>query len=338
MDTKVIDDSQWHSLISWSKEHFSTLPWRVNRSLYHTLISEFMLQQTTVATVIPKFKQFCEKYPSWDELSQASTEDILVLWSGLGYYQRARRLKALCESTTEQYFIENIESKKWEGIGPYTKNALLSLALDRNFFALDANLNRIFSRLKICPDSSEMFSVLKNHGPRVLNEALMDLGRVYCKAHNPKCTECLLKNACPSAGKVPIYKKKSSKPKIQLIRFIVPSGSFQYLGLPKSTGQWIQGFIELPTFSLSTQERRVVEEYPLIGDYIEEFIDLENPLQSFTNTITKYRFLNSIYLLSESKFLALLRKSNIENIYRPCSREETWSGLSSNILSNFDRS
>lgn len=333
-ESKIMDYSHWSLLTRWSKEHFSHLPWRVNRSLYHTLISEMMLQQTTVSTVIPKFQQFCNKYPTWNALGKAPIEDILALWAGLGYYQRARRLKALCESVQEEFFIENLESQKWTGVGPYTKNALLALGLNRKFFALDANLKRVFERLKISSTSPMMSNVLEQHSPRELNEALMDLGRVYCKAHNPKCVECLLKDICPSAGQIPPYKRRSSRPKIELIRLVVSSEEHpkHYLGTLKKAGQWIEGFIELPTFILCNQDGRLEQEYPNIGDYIEEYVDLKKPLKCFSSAITKYQFSNSVHRISENDFISLLRKSNISEPYDPYGAKDSWSSLSQKIL------
>ena len=323
----------FEGLLSWSQEKFADLPWRSDRSFYKTLLSEVMLQQTTVATVVPKFSAFIEKYPSWPDLARAPLDDVLRLWTGLGYYQRARRLKALVESVTQDEFIANILNKKWLGVGPYTLNALLSIGLNRPYLAMDANLNRVFSRLQLSQADLSIQKLLQHYNPRDMNEALMDLGRMICKARSPKCELCFFKKICPSAGKVEDLPKKAKKPAIDLIRLIVRVDN-SYLGWVKEKGFWLEGYIEFPTFLLTPQPGSLGRQYQVIGDYAEDFINLSKPLATIKSTITEYKFTNKFYEISFSSFEALLHSHNLVTTdYQVFNHKQRWSSLTLKALS-----
>lgn len=323
----------WKQLQEWSLKAHQDLPWRKNRNLYYTLVSEVMLQQTTVQTVIPKFEAFINKFPTWGDLQQAQLDDVLALWSGLGYYQRVRRLHALVQSTSLNYFSENIEKEKWNGIGLYTKNALLAIGQNKNAVALDANVKRILSRQQIDPQSPELFQLFELYGPRVVHEALMDLGRVYCKARSPYCSECFFSTSCPSSGQVVDEKIVKKQIHTTLLRFIVHRKKENLLlGEEKKSGQWLQGYRELPTFSLSSEEG-LDKQYLAVGDFIEDYLDLQQPLFQIKNTITKYKFENLIYHISEQKFLEILEKlSYSQDKYQFFKLDQKFSSLTHKIL------
>ena len=137
-------------LIEWSQREFSDLPWRTKRSLYHTLVSEIMLQQTTVSTVLNHFERFIQKFPTLHQLSQISEDDIIVEWKGLGYYRRARNLLKIAKMIDSKFQGEiptNYDTLiTIDGIGPYTANALIAMGTNQPALALDANLERVLSR------------------------------------------------------------------------------------------------------------------------------------------------------------------------------------------------
>ena len=189
------------------------LPWRVSKKspkkLYYRLLSEFMLQQTQVKTVLPYFKNFLLHFPNLESLSRSSEKKILKLWEGLGYYRRARHLLATSKIIVKEYKSKLpkkiIELKKMPGIGDYTANALLALIHNKPTIAIDGNVKRVFSRITNKSEDKIDFNKLieinkkslfgtKRHSDFV--EALMEFGALICKPKEPACFKCNIKNAC----------------------------------------------------------------------------------------------------------------------------------------------
>lgn len=143
-------------LLRWYGANKRALPWRENKDPYKVWVSEIMLQQTKVDTVIPYFNQFIAKYPTTYALAEADEEDVLKSWEGLGYYSRARNLQAAVREVVEKYdgkvpdVKENLGELK--GVGPYTKGAILSIAFDQPEPAVDGNVMRVFSRVLLIND------------------------------------------------------------------------------------------------------------------------------------------------------------------------------------------
>jgi A/G-specific adenine glycosylase len=199
-------------LIEWSHSKYNDLPWREERSLYTTLVSEIMLQQTTVATVRNHYKRFIKQFPNLMSLKKASEEELTIAWKGLGYYRRARNLKKaatyLVDHHQGEFPLEVSELIKAPGIGDYTANALVAIGANQRGLALDANLERVLSRLyhidiekgpKLTKHLYQLFhegKILANETSyRDLNEALMDLGRNICQARRAQCDLCPFKLA-----------------------------------------------------------------------------------------------------------------------------------------------
>ena len=297
MNSRDIQD-----LIVWSKENFSSLIWRVDRNFYKTLVSEIMLQQTTVATVSKKILDFLTAFPTWSSLALASEEDVMREWKGLGYYQRARRLHRLVQLFNNEFELQQalFQEVKIPGIGPYTQASLISIGMNQPALAIDANIRRVLNRYlaKDLPDRElNLFyqSYLKDYSPCAFNEALMDLGRVYCTALEARCDECLLRHSCQSAGKISsdYFNKKiiKDKKKYTLARLIrVKNG--QLLGFKKKPGEWLEGYWELPTFIVDISE---FKHYP----YIDSSEILEDPLFSIKSTITTHSFTNLVFMAEQ---------------------------------------
>ncbi len=219
--------------MSWYDNNKRNLPWRVSKKspkkLYYRLLSEFMLQQTQVKTVLPYFKKFTEKYKSLKSLSTSNEKDVLKLWEGLGYYRRARNLlttsKILVNKFNSRLPKSRDEIKKLPGIGDYTASAMLALVHDRPAIALDGNVKRVFSRIlnkeierinfeKVINDNSKKLFYLKRNSD--LAEALMEFGALICKPKNPNCSDCCLKRNCKylrSNSKINFLRKKIIKNK-----------------------------------------------------------------------------------------------------------------------------
>jgi A/G-specific adenine glycosylase len=200
-------------ILAWYDNNRRILPWRVSKrstkKLYYRLLSEFMLQQTQVKTVIPYFKAFILKYPTLKSLSLSSETRVLKLWEGLGYYRRARNLlitsKILINEHNSKLPKSLINIKKLPGIGDYTGNALLAFIHDHPTIAIDGNVKRVFSRVLNKNENEIDFNKLieinkKNLFKTKRNsdfvEALMEFGALICKPKEPKCYSCSIKNTC----------------------------------------------------------------------------------------------------------------------------------------------
>jgi A/G-specific adenine glycosylase len=200
-------------ILSWYDNNKRTLPWRVSKNspkkLYYRLLSEFMLQQTQVKTVIPYFYKFIEKFKTLELLSKSNEKKILKLWEGLGYYRRARNLLASSKIIVQKYNSklphELKEIKKLPGIGDYTANALLGIIYNKPTIAIDGNVKRVFSRLLNKKEFKIDFKKLININKKKLFktkrnsdfvEALMEFGALICKPKDPKCSICNLNMDC----------------------------------------------------------------------------------------------------------------------------------------------
>lgn len=199
-------------LLDWYKINQRILPWRESHNPYRIWLSEVMLQQTQVSTVIPYFNRFVSRYPTVQELAEAEEDDVLKLWEGLGYYSRARRLIPCAKMVVEMFdgvFPEDYNSMiKLPGIGSYTAGAILSIAYNLKYPAVDGNVMRVFSRLfKMENDISDtkskkifeekVFETLPSDR-RHFNQALMELGATICTPTTPKCEACPLCLECES--------------------------------------------------------------------------------------------------------------------------------------------
>lgn len=200
------------SLLAWYKENGRhELPWRKTRDPYKILVSELMLQQTQVPRVIPKYSAFIERFPTLKDLAQANRTEVLQLWQGLGYNNRAVRLHALAK--INKLPKERKELLKLPGIGPYTAGAVQIFAYNTPAVSVDVNVERVLQRVFVVNDI-ELLAVelLKKSGdPHAWQSALMDFGSAVC-TRNPKCNTCPLYDECKSKGVRPDEKTaKQSK-------------------------------------------------------------------------------------------------------------------------------
>jgi A/G-specific adenine glycosylase len=202
------------SLAAWYRLHGrAALPWRVTRDPYFTLVSEFMLQQTQVDRVVPKFEAFVARFPDFRTLARSSTADVLREWKGLGYNSRAIRLKQAAEAVCERFGGEMPREepllRRLPGVGPYTAAAVRAFAFNLDDAPVDTNIRRIVHRLfygvefppKASPRelderASELVPTGEAHD---WNSAMMDLGANLCTARAPKCLLCPLVSNCAAA-------------------------------------------------------------------------------------------------------------------------------------------
>ena len=200
-------------ILAWYDNNKRNLPWRVSKKsskkLYYRLLSEFMLQQTQVKTVIPYFKKFTNKYKTLEALSKINESQILKLWEGLGYYRRAKNLLASVKLLVKDYNskLPNTlkDIKKLPGVGDYTGNALLGFIHNYPTIAIDGNVKRVFVRYLNKKESKINFEKLIQINKKNLFitnrnsdfvEALMEFGALICRPKDPKCSQCCLNKSC----------------------------------------------------------------------------------------------------------------------------------------------
>ncbi len=341
-------------LINWSLDQHNHLPWRDNRSLYKTLVSEIMLQQTTVSTVLNHFERFLIQYPNTKSLASSTEEEICMAWKGLGYYRRARNLRKAAIDIEEKFNgqipLNLQELISISGVGEYTANAIIGIGANQKALAIDANLERVLSRiylvdeekgpklqkkLKLLFNEGKIVRNLEKFGARNLNEALMDLGRVFCQARKASCDLCPMTVKCLAfkenkALEFPVIKESTAKKKmydLDLLRVVVMKSN-KVLAYKKSESQWLAGQLEIPTLILKSEDEKL-SQYPSVN----EEITLKG-LKKFKTSITKYKINNYILEMSEKEFNTTFGKSSDYKFFPMDIKKQNYS---TSTIKTFDR-
>ena len=219
------------NILAWYDNNQRVLPWRVNKKspkkLYYRLLSEFMLQQTQVATVVPYFNNFIKDIPSISSLAKINEHKLLKYWEGLGYYSRVRNLKKTAQILEKNFngrLPSTIEELKLlPGIGDYTENAVMAIGFNKPFIPLDGNIERVIKRLlnlKLISEVSKenLISKKKILGTSIrasdYAQGLMELGALICRPKTPLCSQCPLTKNCKSFRNNDFEIIKESKKKI----------------------------------------------------------------------------------------------------------------------------
>ncbi len=219
-------------ILVWYQKNKRPLPWRLNQDPYRVWISEIMLQQTQVQTVIPYYEKFLNRFPTVLALAQAKEEDVLACWAGLGYYRRARQLHVCAKNIANQNSFPN-NAKDWQqlpGIGPYTASAIASIAYNEPIAVVDGNVIRVIARLyaltghakspalKSSVDTIAQ-TLIAPKQPGDFNQAMMELGATVCTPQSPQCHLCPVHQYCSAyqQGKVETIPAVPPKKKIQQI-------------------------------------------------------------------------------------------------------------------------
>ena len=240
------------SLLAWFRQFQRSLPWRKTKDPYHVWLSEIMLQQTRVAAVIPYYERFLERFPTVQALAEASEEEVLRLWSGLGYYSRARNLKKAARQVVAEFGGKlprnRDEILSLAGIGEYTASAITSVAFGDRSAVLDGNVARVLSRLgAIRGDLRETkrWRALKKEASRLLapeapgdwNQAMMELGATLCTPRAPQCLVCPVSAYCEGrelgvAEQLPEARKKRGAVEVALVSLVAVNSRGETLLLP----------------------------------------------------------------------------------------------------------
>ena len=198
-------------LLNWFNEHQREMPWRSNPLPYNVWVSEIMLQQTQVDTVIPYFNRFLDRFPTVHDLAKAPQDDVLKLWEGLGYYSRARNLHKAAKHVSQE--LNGELPSDYEGlqtilgIGPYCAAAITSIAFGNPVPVVDGNVFRVFTRfwgiyedIKLPTTRKMLFDRLtpeiQHVNPSSFNQGIMELGALVCSPKQPKCSSCPLSSDC----------------------------------------------------------------------------------------------------------------------------------------------
>jgi A/G-specific adenine glycosylase len=252
------------SLLCWYRRHGRDLPWRGTRNPYAILVSEFMLQQTQVATVIPYYNGWLRRFPDFASLACASENEVLRGWQGLGYYARARNLRATARMVVDRHggrFPHAIEQmQQLPGIGKYTAHAVASFAFDQRVPIVEANTARVLARLFNLRESIDSergrrtlwqlaASLLPRSDAASFNSALLDLGALICVTKKPKCNLCPVQTFCRAKNPAALPVRKSrpqTKRHIETHALIVRHGRIL---LEQSRHRW-RGMWMLPPLKL----------------------------------------------------------------------------------------
>jgi len=248
------------SLLQWYRHNGRDLPWRQTRDPYAIVVSEFMLQQTQVATAIPYYNKWLRRFPDFASVASASENDVLHAWQGLGYYSRARNLHATAKIVQARYrgvFPNDIAAiRKLPGVGCYTTNAVATFAFNQPVPIVEANSSRVLARLfdiRVPIDSAIGREKLWENAAQLVpkpnaarfNSALIDLGALVCLPDKPKCNVCPVKKFCRAKNpeSLPIKKSKPrTKRLIERHALIVSNGRVL---LEQSSARW-RGMWTLP--------------------------------------------------------------------------------------------
>ncbi len=292
-------------LIDWYVKQKISLPWRdLNPNLYRTWISEIMLQQSQVKTVIPYFNSWFKKFPDITSLANATIDEVLKSWEGLGYYRRAHYIhkasKLIIKKHNGKIPDTYVELIKVPGIGDYTASAILGIGHNLPFFAVDGNFIRVFSRVfKIKGSKSKLTKqIKKNLSQRAIidfasfNQAVMDLGRTICRPI-PACSLCPISIECLAhkhlqTDKYPQKSIKKNKPNYNVVVGIIYKKDNFIITQRKNEGL-LGGLWELPGGKIKKGETR---ENALIREIREELnitIDIKKKLPEIRHEYSHFK-------------------------------------------------
>jgi len=299
-------------ILEWYNLNKRLLPWRNTKDPYLIWLSEIMLQQTRVAQGIPYYLRFVESFPEVRDLAEASEEQVLKLWQGLGYYSRARNLHATAKIITEKYngkfpntYKELIQLR---GIGDYTASAIASICFDRPEAVVDGNVYRVLARyygVDLPINSSEGISYFKELAKRVMdtknirdyNQGIMEFGALQCTPKNPDCGQCPLQESCVALATNTIndlpVKIKKNKVRNRYFNYLVflDENKQTLLQQRKGSGIW-QNLYEFPLLETETY----VDQGEVVAN-LEAFVALKEPLE--------------IYLYNENKIVHKLSHQHL---------------------------
>ena len=261
------------ALLAWYRVHRRDLPWRRTRDPYAIWISEAMLQQTRVETVIPYYERFLARFPDVAALATADLDDVTALWAGLGYYSRARNLHRAARLVMERHagrLPDDVDAlRKLPGIGRYTAGALASIAFDKPAPIVDGNVARVLARLLAIDGDlrgpanqarlwSEAEALARGEDPGALNQGLMELGATVCTPRAPRCTACPCARHCAAraqgrAEELPVRTRPTEVSRVEAVAVFLERHD-RVLAVQRPQRGLLGGLWELPGGELRNRE------------------------------------------------------------------------------------
>ncbi len=283
-----------HALLTWYDVHRRDLPWRRDADPYRVWVSEIMLQQTRVAAVIDHYGRFLKKFPTVQTLAAAREPSVLAVWSGLGYYHRARRMhqaaKLIARHRKGVFPRTAEEWRELPGIGRYTASAIASIAFGEAVAVVDGNVERVLNRMFGADDGREVAwqraeSLLDRKRPGDFNQAMMELGATVCTPRAPQCTICPLHAWCVSRG-ADHTRAQSLRKRKQLAYGLARKNNSVLLVQRPPDASLMAGMWELPALS-------------------EEQRNTDRPVAKLRHSITNTDYDVSVFAIRPEKFRSL---------------------------------
>ncbi len=312
-------------LLAWYRAHHRRLPWRQTHDPYAIWVSEVMLQQTQVTTVIEYYLRFLKRFPTVRHLADAAEQDVLTLWSGLGYYRRARQMHAAAKQIVQQdagVFPKTLDAvRALPGIGRYTAGAIVSFAYGHRAPIVEANTLRLYSRLvglredpKMVASQQQLWRFAERLLPKSgdssgsVNQALIELGSLVCTPKQPACTVCPVKRFCAanSAGlqaEIPLLATPKTFEPLHHALVVIQRGN-TVLMRQNPAGRWWEGLWDFPRVDLTElgwhqafdhAEHHAAEKARLVEQAMRQALGLElrqqasEYLKTIKHGVTRYR-------------------------------------------------
>lgn len=306
---------QFAPLVNWYNLHQRILPWRTAPSPYATWISEIMLQQTQVATVIDYFLRFIAQFPTVQHLAKADLQQVLKLWEGLGYYSRARNLHKAARYVVDHFNGQLPQTfddlQTIPGIGPYTAAAIASIAFQQPIPVVDGNVFRVYARLTQLSDDirlpktrqlifNQLTPIINTFSPREFNQAMMELGALICTPKNPQCNQCPMQSHCGAAAnqtqtQFPYKSKLKPSPHYHIAVALIFNSENKILIAKRDESQMLGGLWEFPGGKQEANEsleetaiREVKEETNLTIESLQHLTAIRHTYSHFSITLTAF--------------------------------------------------
>ncbi|HVC90838.1 MAG TPA: A/G-specific adenine glycosylase [Acidobacteriaceae bacterium] len=300
-------------LLSWYQLNARDLPWRHTRDPYRIWVSEVMLQQTRAAAVVARYTQFIERFPSIVALALAREEEVVALWSGLGYYRRARMLHSAAQLLMKEHGgslpKSSLELRRLPGVGDYTAAAIASIARGEAVAVIDGNVERVLMRVLGKGAGSRGASaarlkevaswLLAPKAPGTFNQAMMELGATVCLPHGPLCGSCPVREFCRTQGEHPV------RPRKQMV-----SVKSHYALVKKAAGRHVE--VLLVQRPPNASQMPGMWELPTLGDHDLIESKVSEPALRIRHSITNKNFYVQVFPLEVETFSRLASASDSE--------------------------
>ena len=301
-------------LIKWYLKNHRDLPWRRSNNPYHIWVSEVMLQQTQVNTVLKYYRRFLNTFPNIKKLAQADLQDVLKAWEGMGYYARARNLHRSARVAAENY--NGKVPNTWKvfnslpGVGDYIAAAVLSIAFDQPYPVVDGNVKRVLARLykmgapvnqsSSYPDFKDAAGqLLDSKQPGTFNQAMMELGALICKPQNPLCDACPLDHLClafknQQVAEFPKRRKSKVTPQYHIAVGVVFKGPRVLITRRKTDGL-LGGLWEFPGGKIKHGESAEAACVREIKEEVNLKVRIESHLTRVKHAYTHFRIIMDVF-------------------------------------------